>query len=81
MSDNLLPCPWCGAGETKLVENGKMWLGMKYSEPSSVSVCHHCPPISGQPSRMIECVGRDRASAIKAWNTRAAAALAGESRG
>jgi hypothetical protein len=70
MSDKLLPCPFCGAGETTIFENGKMWLGMKYSEPSSVSVRHHCPRIDGQPSRMIERVGRDRASAISAWNTR-----------
>jgi len=70
MSDRLLPCPWCGAGETEVVENGKIWLGMKYSEPSSVSVRHHCARIPGQPSRMLERVGRDRASAVSAWNTR-----------
>lgn len=67
---DLLPCPFCGAGETSIFENGKMWLGMKYSEPSSVSVRHHCPQIDGQPSRMIERVGRDHASAAEAWNRR-----------
>jgi len=69
----LLPCPFCGAGETTIFENGKMWLGMKFSEPSSVSVRHHCPQIDGQPSRMIERVGRDHQSAVAAWNTRAPA--------
>jgi hypothetical protein len=44
---------------------------MKYSEPSSVSVRHWCDNIEGQPSRMIERVGRDEASAIEAWNRRA----------
>lgn len=66
----LKPCPWCAAGETSIVEDGRIWMGMRYSEPSSVSVRHHCPPTPGQPSRMIERVGRDRASAIDAWNRR-----------
>ena len=70
----LLSCPFCGSppdSDTQIVENGKVWMGTKHSEPSSVSVCHHCSPVSGQPSRMIERVGRDRESAIAAWNRRA----------
>lgn len=67
----LLPCPFCGAGKTEIRENGRPWLGMRYGEPVSVSVRHWCDPIEGQPSRMIERVGRDRAAAIDAWNTRA----------
>lgn len=47
---------------------------MKYSEPSSVGVRHWCEPTPGQPSRMIERVGKDHASAIAAWNTREAPA-------
>lgn len=72
-SEQLAPCPWCAAGETQIVENGKIWLGKKWGEPSSVSVRHWCPATPGQPSRMIERVGRDRQSAIDAWNNRAAA--------
>jgi hypothetical protein len=72
----LLPCPFCGAGQTEMHESGKVWLGMRYSEPTSVSVRHWCDAIVGQPSRMIERVGRDEASAIKAWNMRAAIAKA-----
>lgn len=68
--EELLPCPFCGAGETSIRENGKVWTGMKYSEPSSVSVLHHCEKIEGQPSRSIERVGRDLTSAIAAWNRR-----------
>lgn len=72
----LLPCPFCGAGTTQIRENGKVWLGMRYSEPSSVSVQHWCESISGQPSRMLERVGKDMESALAAWNMRAAALLA-----
>lgn len=68
----LEPCPFCGAGETSIVENGRVWAGTKWGEPSSVSVRHWCDPIKGQPSRAIERVGRDEASAIAAWNMRAA---------
>lgn len=66
---NLLPCPFCGAGKTEIRED-RPWLGMRYGEPSSVSVRHWCAPVVGQPSRMIERVGRDRAAAIAAWNMR-----------
>lgn len=72
MSAELEPCPWCAAGDTQIVENGRMWTGMRSSEPTSVSVRHWCAKVEGQPSRMIERVGRDRAGAIEAWNRRAA---------
>lgn len=71
----LLPCPFCGAGTFDIRENGKIWMGQKYSEPASVSVFHWCEPVEGQPSRAIERVGRDRASALEAWNRRAAASI------
>lgn len=67
----LLPCPWCGAGETQIVENGRVWGGHAYGEPISISVRHWCT-VAGQPNRMLERIGRDRESAIAAWNTRAA---------
>lgn len=66
----LAPCPFCGAGTTDIVENGRVWAGSKWGTPSSVSVRHHCDPTPGQPSRMIERVGRDEESAIAAWNMR-----------
>jgi hypothetical protein len=68
----LLPCPFCGAGTTTIKENGKVWAGTKWGAPNSVSVQHWCEPVEGQPSRMLERVGRDEASAIAAWNLRSA---------
>jgi hypothetical protein len=68
--ENLLPCPFCGSGIMQIVENGKVWTGNKYSEATSVSVIHHCPTIPGQPHRMIERVGRDIESVVRAWNMR-----------
>src|SRR5690606_25357581 len=65
----LLPCPFCGAGKTEIREN-RPWLGTKWGEPVSVSVRHWCDHVDGQPSRMIERVGRDRAAAVAAWNMR-----------
>lgn len=67
----LKKCPFCGAGTTVLQDNGRIWMGMKYSDPVSVSVQHWCDRVDGQPSRMIERIGRDRQSAIDAWNMRA----------
>lgn len=66
----LKPCPFCGAGTTEIRENGKIWAGMGFSAPVSVSVWHHCEPREGQPHRGIERIGRDLDSAIAAWNMR-----------
>jgi hypothetical protein len=68
---DLLPRQFCGAGLTKVRENGRVWTGMRHSDPSSVSIVHWCPPELGQPSRMLERVGRDLAAAVAAWNRRA----------
>jgi hypothetical protein len=81
MTEELKPCPWCAAGQTQIEENGRMWTGQSKSEPTSVSVVHWCDPMQGQPSRRIERVGRDRASAIAAWNTRASPAGITDSEG
>lgn len=66
----LLPCPFCGSGSTIIKENGKVWLGSRHSQPTSVSIVHWCPATLGQPSRAIERVGRDYNSAVAAWNLR-----------
>lgn len=68
--DVFAPCPFCGAGTTEIRYNGRTWTGMGWSEPSSVSVGHWCPPVPGQPRRAIERIGRDLESAIHAWSVR-----------
>ena len=68
----LKPCPFCGGGETILHVNKGTWNGQRYGEPVSVEVRHWCEPVDGQPGRMLDRVGRDEASAIAAWNRRAA---------
>ena len=73
MTEELKPCPFCGGTEDtfEIVENGKMWTGQRMSEPVSVSVRHWCINADGQPSRMMERIGKDRTSAIASWNMRA----------
>jgi hypothetical protein len=66
----LAPCPFCAGGVTSIRPLGRVWTGMKYSEPSSVEINHHCDPVVGQPSRAVQRVGRDVQSAVDAWNTR-----------
>lgn len=72
----LKPCPFCGAGTTTVHPNGAMWTGQRKSDPVSVSIRHWCDAVPGQPSRMIERIGKDEASAVAAWNGRAALAAA-----
>lgn len=68
-NDELLPCPFCGGGTTDFSENGRFWIGTGWSQPVSVSIEHWCEEIDG-PSRMIECIGRDKKQAIERWNMR-----------
>ena len=65
----LLPCPFCGGGITEFHDNGRVWAGMKYSDPISVSVRHWCEEAPG-PSRLIERIGKDKEQAIERWNMR-----------
>ncbi|MGU2415275.1 Lar family restriction alleviation protein [Burkholderia cenocepacia] len=69
----LKPCPFCGAGTTNVEPGTRVWMGTKYGEPATYSVRHWCDDPEGQPKRMIERIGRDRESAIAAWNRRAPA--------
>lgn len=71
----LLPCPFCGAGEHQIRENGRMWSGMRFTEPASVTVHHWCEKPDGQPQSVVTITGRDEASAIGLWNARAKAAV------
>ena len=69
---DLSPCPFCGAGETSIVENGRFWTGMRESDPVSVSVRHWCEKVEGQPRGMLEVKGKTEADAVSIWNTRTA---------
>lgn len=69
MGEHLEPCPFCGAGETTVVESA-YWTGAR-SEVISVRVRHWCERIEGQPSSLVEIAGRTRSDAINNWNRRA----------
>lgn len=72
----LLPCPFCGGGITEFHDNGRVWTGMKYGDPISVSVRHWCSEAPG-PSRLIERIGRSKEQAIEQWNMRSNVELTG----
>lgn len=67
----LLPCPFCGGGETIIHENKGVWGGANSSsEPISVEVKHWCEEFEGMKSRLLSFVGKDRTTAIARWNKR-----------
>jgi hypothetical protein len=67
----LLPCPFCGAGETRTDETH---LPPRMSGPGalvSVEIRHWCAPMEGMLSRSsVAFAGRDHAAAAAAWNRR-----------
>ena len=72
---DLLPCPFCGAGKTEIEERPLDRMPRMDGKPSpiiSATVRHWCPARPGQPTGLnISMHGRDRESAIAAWNRRA----------
>lgn len=61
--EKLLPCPFCGDGETRIDEQS-FWTGMR-SQVISVSVRHWCPKNPLQS--YIEIKAKTREDAIKMW--------------
>ena len=68
---SLLPCPFCGAGETRIDEQ-TYWTGMR-SQVSSVNLRHFCADADDAfVKASITIRARTREQAAAAWNTRAA---------
>lgn len=67
---DLLPCPFCGGGQT-IVQESKPFPRLEYRQSTNTTVLHRCTPSKELRGRAISFIGRDRASAIAAWNQRA----------
>lgn len=75
----LLPCPFCGGGETDIKAyplNNMPRMDGKPSAIISVEVRHWCERSDGVVASLAQFRGRDAESAIGAWNRRAAIAKA-----
>ena len=66
--DGLTPCPFCGAGVTRIDEH-RHWTGMRY-QVLSVEVRHWCAPSGALPRAYISCTGKTTEEAVEKWNTR-----------
>lgn len=73
MTEELLPCPFCGAGEYR-IEEKRLHNGvyMDGSLPAVIfgEITHWCEKEEGQPQSIMNFKGRDRGDAIAIWNTR-----------
>lgn len=71
MTDDLLPCPFCGAGETVYREE-RLPPRMDGKQPSLISatVQHWCGVKPGVVASGIQFRGRTREDAVAAWNRR-----------
>lgn len=67
--DDLLPCPFCAGGETR-IDHATHWTGMS-SVPLSTRIMHWCPRKDGQPQSFLQVAGKTDSDAISAWNARA----------
>ena len=68
MTDQLKPCPFCGAGITQFDET-KHWLGTRY-QVIGVTVQHWCDKSTGF-TNFLQIKRKTKEEAIEAWNTRA----------
>lgn len=68
----LKPCPFCGAGETRIDEH-KLWTGMRNVVTSAV-VRHWCKPdpelAGGTWTPHMEFRGKTTEQAVARWNSR-----------
>lgn len=72
MINELIPCPFCHGGETHITEHRNPGVRMdgKLDPVISVEIRHFCPRRRGVVHNSISIRGRDRQSAIDAWNYR-----------
>lgn len=72
MSRDLLPCPFCDGGETRMDETRGPPRMSGESQLIGVYIYHWCAGRNKGAQRLrIEAHGRDHADAIEAWNMRA----------
>jgi len=71
--DGLLPCPFCGSGETEIRETRLPPTMKGPGAIVSVRLQHWCDRPDGVVATGISFTGRERSNAIEQWNRRALA--------
>ena len=66
----LLPCPFCEGGETRIEPCGQTWMGQKYSEPQFYRLTHHgkLPEGDGFETCHIQFRARTTTDIVYMWN-------------
>lgn len=65
---HLLPCPFCGAGETQ-IQPTLYWTGMR-NNILSVTIRHWCQPLGAVHGTLLQVKGKTEEEAIASWNRR-----------
>lgn len=66
----LLPCPFCGGGETQLQDNTIWNGGLRPDTLVSVTLRHWCVRAQGELPKYIEFREKTQDAVIAKWNTR-----------
>jgi len=64
----LLPCPFCGSGETQ-IQPTLYWTGMR-NNVISVTIRHWCKPLGELDGTLLQVKGKTEEEAIASWNRR-----------